>query len=69
MANFGEIKSTNLLAEVKADTTLTADDKELIGQAITVILQAANRYIKDKNTKNYISLLLTLIQSLLVGAI
>lgn len=67
--DISQIKSTNLIAEVRADVKLTDDDRVLIGQAITIIQQAANRYIKDSSTRKYISFLLTLVQSVIIGAI
>jgi hypothetical protein len=45
---------------------VTAKDKEIILQALTVITNAINTYVQDNNTRSYINLILGVVSQILL---
>jgi hypothetical protein len=45
---------------------IQAEDKEIIRQALTVITNAVNTYVRDANTRSYITLILGVVSQILL---
>lgn len=42
------------------------EDKEIIRQALTVITNAVNQYVRDANTRSYVTLILGVVSQILL---